>query len=221
MKKIGCLHAHHSNIDYINQALAPYNVELLHFVDPGLVERFRSDPLFLPEQAHMKIQEQLYWIASCQVDAILITCTNYIAMLRDEDEQAIPIPIVKIDDPFFSYVCSKSTPQLILFTNPATVPGTMERLRTYAAQCGASIHAEAIIIENTFELIMKGKKEQYMQELVHFLRDVHEQHPNKEISVAQLSMVEAAEQVEKELNIFIGNPLKLLTTYLEEKTKLG
>ena len=36
-KRLGCLHAHYSNIEYIENAFAPYNIELIHFVDPGLM----------------------------------------------------------------------------------------------------------------------------------------------------------------------------------------
>ena len=36
-KKLGCLHAHYSNIEYIENAFSPYNIELVHFVDPGLM----------------------------------------------------------------------------------------------------------------------------------------------------------------------------------------
>lgn len=33
MKKIGCLHAHYSNIEYIQKAIASNDLELVHFVD--------------------------------------------------------------------------------------------------------------------------------------------------------------------------------------------
>jgi hypothetical protein len=34
---LGCLHMHHSNIPYIDRIVAPDRVDLLHFVDPGLI----------------------------------------------------------------------------------------------------------------------------------------------------------------------------------------
>ncbi|MFK4314224.1 hypothetical protein ABH953_003034 [Bacillus sp. RC236] len=36
MKKLACLHAHHSNIEYIDRALQSFGIEILHFVDPIL-----------------------------------------------------------------------------------------------------------------------------------------------------------------------------------------
>ena len=44
--RLGCLHMHHSNIPYIDGIVAPDRVELLHFVDPGLMRRIGSDPNF-------------------------------------------------------------------------------------------------------------------------------------------------------------------------------
>jgi len=37
-KRLGCLHAHYSNIAYIEQTFFHINhIELIHFVDPGLI----------------------------------------------------------------------------------------------------------------------------------------------------------------------------------------
>ena len=130
-KKLGCLHAHYSNIEYIENALSPFNIELIHFVDPALMYRVTSDENFQESDAQNKVKEQIEWIAKCNVDAILITCTNYIAILQ-EDQLSISVPIIKIDEPYFDYICNIQQPQTILFTNPATVDGTMERLKQYA-----------------------------------------------------------------------------------------
>lgn len=37
MITIGCFHAHYSNIALVEETLAPYEVELVHYVDPGLI----------------------------------------------------------------------------------------------------------------------------------------------------------------------------------------
>ncbi|MEK1830311.1 hypothetical protein AAAC51_18170 [Priestia megaterium] len=49
-KRLGCFHAHHSNIEHIEKALKPYNIELIHFVDPGL-DRIKMDSNFTEEVA--------------------------------------------------------------------------------------------------------------------------------------------------------------------------
>ena len=103
-KRLGCLHAHYSNIEYIENAFAPYNIELIHFVDPGLMNQVTKNKNFRESEAQRKVIEQIEWIAQCQVDAILITCTNYIALLQ-EDQLSTSVPIIKIDEPFFDYIC--------------------------------------------------------------------------------------------------------------------
>ena len=86
-KRLGCLHAHYSNIEYIEDALSLYDVELIHFVDPALMYRVTSDENFKVADAQKKVKEQIEWIAQYNVDAILITCTNYIALLPEEETQ--------------------------------------------------------------------------------------------------------------------------------------
>src|SRR5215217_6898365 len=118
--RLGCLHMHHSNIPYIDGIVAPDRVELLHFVDPGLMRRIGSDAGFPSDQAEAQVRRQLEWMAGCGLDAILITCTNYIAVLADEPLD-LSIPVIKIDEPFFADLLQQPSPHLLLFTNPATV----------------------------------------------------------------------------------------------------
>src|SRR4051794_21417095 len=114
-KRLGCLHAHYSNIDYIEIVLSSYEIELIHFVDPALMYRVTSDESFKVVDAQNKVKEQIEWIAQCNVDAILITCTNYIAILQEE-HLSISVPIIKIDEPYFEYISNITQPQTILFT---------------------------------------------------------------------------------------------------------
>jgi glutamate racemase len=215
--RIGCLHAHYSNIAYIQNAIASNNLELVHFVDPGLMSRIASDKSFDLIQAQNKVIEQMEWIAQSNVDVILITCTNYIALL-EEDRLKTSIPIIKIDEPFFDYVCNITEPQILLFTNPATVEGTMKRLNEYANAHEKPLNNfEVHVIEHTFELIMKGEIEQYEKEVSSCIRNLLTSDESKLISVVQLSMVEAAVNVECEMNVQIGNPLKTLATYLKSR----
>lgn len=218
-KKLGCLHAHYSNIEYIENALSPYNIELIHFVDPALMYRVTSDENFQESDAQNKVKEQIEWIAKCNVDAILITCTNYIAILQ-EDQLSISVPIIKIDEPFFDFICNIQQPQTILFTNPATVEGTMERLKSYANNHQKSLDLEVIIINNTFELIMQGLKDEYNKEISKFLDQIVKDE-KKVISVAQLSMVDASQQVEDKTTKIIINPLKTLVSSIVNQLELG
>lgn len=212
-KRIGCLHAHYSNIDYIEIALSAYNVELSHFVDPGLMNRVMNDPDFTESEAQRKVKEQVEWIEKTGVDAILITCTNYIALVG---ELSLKVPIIKIDEPYFEALCEVVQPQTIVFTNPDTVSGTMDRLQQYAHSKQKSLDIEVEVIENTFQLIMSGKKEEYEREVINFLKKNHQ----KVVSVAQLSMVGAALQVESETSQPIINPLNALVTSMVRQLNL-
>lgn len=211
-KRLGCLHAHYSNIEYIERAFSSYDIEYLHFVDPGLMERISSDENFKEMKAQMKVKEQLEWMATCNVDAILLTCTNYIATLQDA-QLSVSVPIIKIDEPYFDYISNSAEPQVLLFTNPATVKGTMERLKQYAIDHQKSLDIKVMIINNTFELIMQGLKKEYDQEITRFLnRKMNDE--KGVISVAQLSMVDAAIQVTAQTSVKIINPLDLLVSKL-------
>ncbi len=217
-KRLGCLHAHYSNIEYIENALSPFNIELIHFVDPALMYKVTSDGNFQESDAQNKVKEQIEWIAQCNVDAILITCTNYIAILQ-ENQLSISVPIIKIDEPFFDYICNIQQPQTILFTNPATVEGTVERLKHYADNHQKSIDLEVIVINNTFELLMQGLKEDYNQEISKFLNQIIKDE-KKVISVAQLSMVDASQQVEYKTSRTIINPLNTLVSSILNQLEL-
>lgn len=217
-KRLGCLHAHYSNIEYIENALSSFNIELIHFVDPALMYRVTSDENFQESDAQIKVKEQIEWIAKCNVDAILITCTNYIAILQEE-QLSISVPIIKIDEPFFDYICNIQQPQTILFTNPATVEGTVERLNHYANNHQKSLDFEVIVIKNTFELIMQGLKEEYNKEISKFLNQIIKD-GKKVVSVAQLSMVDASRQVEYKTSKTIINPLNTLVSSIVNQLEL-
>ncbi|WP_226000331.1 hypothetical protein [Paenibacillus sp. BJ-4] len=217
-QRVGCLHAHYSNIAYVEQAFASYEVELEHFVDPGLMNRVSSDPHFSTADASRKAEEQLEWIAQSGVDVILITCTNYI-VLAEQAQLTLPTPIIALDDPFFHEICDDPLPRTLVFTNPATVKGTMKRLYHKADLLGKpdiSSLIEIKVVEHAFELIMQGRKDEYTELLVRSLRELKEVDPGGRLAVAQLSMVDAALRVELETGQTIDNPLRSLKNLIEE-----
>lgn len=212
--RLGCLHMHHSNIGYIDSIVDAERVETLHFVDPGLMRRITSDPEFTPEQAEQQVRRQLAWMASCGLDAILITCTNYIAMLPDTLPD-LGIPVIKIDEPFFAYLLEQPAPHLLVFTNPATVPGTMRRFQDFASQAGREPEIEIEVIEGTFELLMAGQTAEYAAAVAARLREIARSGLYRSLSVGQLSLAEAAAAVSAETDTSIGNPLAPLHELLD------
>jgi hypothetical protein len=218
-KTIGCFHAHYSNIQHIEKALKPYQVELVHFVDPGL-DRIKMDADFTNEIAQKKIRETLDWIANCHVDAILITCTFFTAAMTQTRMTDATLPIVKIDEPLFQEICQTNQPQIVVFTNPNTVQGSMDQLHAYAKKLDKVIQVESILLPHTFELIMQGKQNEYIEQVVQGLAHIKDQHPETNIFAAQLSMVPAAERIEQESGAKIGNHLDSLSRCLEKTLSL-
>ncbi|OQR56923.1 hypothetical protein [Bacillus sp. CDB3] len=211
MKKLACLHAHHSNIEYIDRVLQSFEIEILHFVDPILSQRLKIER----EQARNNLKDIIKYIAESDVDTLLITCTDYITLL--DENFKIDIPILKIDEPFFEMSCQVEEPQTILFTNTRTVSGTMERLRLYAQQNNKSIQVKVEVIEGIFELIMQGRKEEHDAKLEQYLYEIMKNR-NEMFSVAQLSMVDAATRVENIIGRNIINPLNALVEYCIQST---
>ncbi|MEK4425814.1 hypothetical protein [Solibacillus sp. FSL K6-1523] len=209
MKKLTCLHAHHSNIPYIENLLKPYPIEISHHVDPGLMDQIKNNPNFDRQLAKEKVHAQITWLASTNPDAILITCTNYIALM-DSINSPSTIPLIKIDEPFFEKICSITAPQIIVFTNPDTVDGRLARLNDYAKRNGINIDIDVRILPDAFSFIMKGLKNEHDALLAAFMDELI-QTEKKVTSVAQLSMVDVARQMSAKHGIHIVNPLDALT----------
>jgi hypothetical protein len=203
---------HHSNIAYIDSIIDPEAVEVVHFVEPGLMRRLGSGAGFPAARAGEQVERQLAWMASCDLDAILITCTNYIAMLPDTFEPGLPL--IKIDEPFFAELLRQPAPHLLLFTNPATVEGTMRRFAEFAQAQGPEVDLDVDVIEGTFELVIAGRTDEYTALLASRLREVIDQGRFASISVGQLSMANAAHAVTEATGFPITNLLDALRVQL-------
>ena len=212
--RLGCLHAHHSNIEYIENIIPHDTLEAVHFVEPGLLRRIGSDAGFTMEDAAAQVRKQLDWMTACEVDALLITCTNYIAAMPDEPGQH-NIPIIKIDEPFFAYLLQQPPRHLLLFSNPDTVSGTMRRLQEFAASQGAQPEIEVEIVPNSFNLFLTGQTEAYNRAVAERLRELVRLNRATSLSVGQLSMVDAAQRVAGETGHAIGDPLQPLRAHLD------
>lgn len=212
MTAIGCLHAHHSNIEPIERAMLPYEVELVHFVDPGL-DRVKNDPAFTAQAAAGRIRETIHWISQCRVDALLVTCTYFTAMIPN-DSPEFPIPVIKIDQPLFDDICEQNEPVIVVFTNPDTVDGTMRQLLSCCQAKSKDIKIESALLPNTFQLMMQGKKEAYIKAVSEGLDRMATDYPQTRIVAGQLSMAPAAELVSRQRGVAIGNQLHSLADHI-------
>ena len=206
MKTLGCLHAHYSNIHYIEKALSEYPITLQHFVDPGLMLRITNNPYFTLVEAKKKVMNQIDWIAASGVDAIVITCTNYIAILDETSKWNIPI--IKIDEPFFKAFSQLRSPQTLIFTNPETVGGTTKRLNNFLHQINKPLNYTIKIIPKAFEYLMSGNIAEHNEILYKELTKLKYDNTGS-LAIAQLSMVEAGENTQATL-------LNLLDPLIEE-----
>lgn len=91
-------------------------------------------------------------MAAGKPDAILLTCTYYIAVLEGA---SLPVstPVINI--------LMKSAERRPLRTHPDTVKGTMDRLSRHATHRQASVDVEIAVIDDAFDLIMKGRARTY------------------------------------------------------------
>lgn len=215
MKTIGCLHAHYSNTRYLEKALEQYPITLHHFVDPGLLLRISNDPTFTDEEAKKKVLEQLHWMSKVGIDAIVITCTNYSALL--DDTSSVSIPIINIDEPFFKAFAQLPAPKKLIFTNPKTVKGTTNRLNDYLCKQNSPNSYLIEIIPNAFDCLMDGNTKLHNEIVYKKLSEMTKDHTNHHLAIAQLSMVEAGDNIHNE----ILNPLWPLIEEIILKLKLS
>ena len=204
MKYIGCLHAHHSNIPYIEGILTELHITASHFVDPGLIRYLKSHAD--DHQIIERVMAELEWIEKMGVDMIFITCTNYIALL-DGIQPTINVPILKIDEPFFEEIKQTTKPVHVIFTNEGTVAGTLSRLHNYLGN-QFSFAIEYAVIPTAFDLYMEGKTTEHDYVLSKVLAE--QDFDKKTIAVAQLSMSNAAMKYSQETGQHIINPSQAL-----------
>lgn len=209
---IACLHASASNIAYIDRAFNGYDVVLTHVVDDNLIHQIRDG--MSQEELSKKIIHQLQQIEQAGGDCILITCTNYIALL-EELAVEFKLPIIKIDEPFFEQVARAEKPIKMLFTNEATVKGTMKRFK---AICPCEQEIEVVLIPAAFEQYLAGETVKHDQKIIEYLvsQDLFEY----TVAAAQLSMSNAAIVYSKLSGQAVINPLNALQAYIEEKLKI-
>lgn len=217
-KKIGCLHAHHGNIAYLDEALAPYEAELAHFVDPALVRRIGVDPEFSKVDARQRVLEQLDWMTSSGLDGIVITCTAYAASLP-EGPLPLQIPVLTIDEPFFATICRRSGPTRLVFTNPGTIEGSLRRLDAHAVESGTHPDVTVELIDGAFDRFMAGRQEEHDRIVAERLAAIVASRQFETVAAGQLSLSRAARQIAVQAGVEVINPLDTLAAAVE--TRLG
>jgi hypothetical protein len=212
LKTIGFLHAHHSNAGFF-EAAASGPVRFLHFAEPGIAERLANDPAFDNRHARAKLSELIHWIADCGADALLVTCTEYCALLPDSD--SFRIPVLRLDELFFGSLHAAGLPAHLLFTNPGTVEPTMAALRRWHADRNLEPDVSCSLIPDAFKLLMNGKRDAYLERLAEGIRTASAElsgddksRGTRMLAVAQLSMSGAGQAFERKTGIPVLDPLQ-------------
>lgn len=206
-KRVACLHVHHGNIPYLDEALASLGAVGVHYVDPGLLARITGDATFSDADGRTRAADQLVWMAAAGADALVVTCTAYAALV--EADLQIGVPVLVIDEPLFEQICSADAPRRLFFTNPATVEPTMARLNEFAAARGVTTEFEAELIPDAFELFVSGRPAEHDDLLADRLASHAGAGTAGSSFAMQLSMTAAARRVGG-----IANPLDSLTRAL-------
>ncbi|MGE6630706.1 hypothetical protein [Bacillus sp. NPDC077027] len=213
-----CLHAHASNIEYINQALTNQQIALHHHVDADLMIRLTRQPPLDLHQQQAYVARNVEQLAQKGADMILLTCTQYIALL-DEQLLTTSVPVIKLDEPLFDVLCAERAPLQLVFSNPGTVDGTMQRLFAFADEQGISVEAEAVVMTGVFDLLMAGDKVAYEKQVEQQLYALIEQKKGI-LCAAQLSMVGVAQRVARTTGQQIVHPLAPLVQFVEKQVQL-
>ncbi|PRS35944.1 hypothetical protein C6Y02_16445 [Bacillus sp. NMCC4] len=211
MNRLHCLHAHPSNQSYIEDVFGDTDIALYHTVDSSFIERATQDPTFDQHKQQAYVINKL--MQEDEADLILLTCTQYIAALGNQ-QHLFKQPIVPIDEPLFELICQGKGPLQLVFSNPDTVEGTMKRLKSYAKEHGKQIDAEVMVMEDVFHLCLNGDMQAYEEQIKKQLRRCMKK--SGDICVMQLSMVHAAQQMEEETGVPIIHPLSPLKQFVHQ-----
>lgn len=221
MTQIAYLHGHHSNIGLLDETFAPWAAEMVHYVDPGLLMQNKGTTPPTAQQVQERLRSQLVWMQAGMPDAIVITCTQYAASLTADVEAAVNTPIFTIDGPFIDEVAKRSGPQVLLFSNPATVTPTMNRLWKHAAAGGSKPQIDIHLAEGAFDLIMANKKQAYYDAIWSSLKSLSDSYPDASLAVAQVSMVQVARDFSRKHSVPISHPLQSLTERIVQTLHLS
>lgn len=206
-----CLHASQANTAVIDNALKHLPININHHVDEELIHMIRQGKS--QEILRLRVLEQLHGLIDQQPDFILITCTNYIVLLEDISFEC-HIPVLKIDEVLFKQLDDIQEPLKIVFTNEATIQGTMGRLQRF---CQKEHEIEIIFIEEVFKWYLAGDLVSHNQKVLDTLLTLDA--ASHTIAVAQLSLGYAAEMYNHSANKKVISPLGALEQYIAQEIK--
>ena len=116
MKKILCIHAHESNIYYLDKLLRVFPCTIEHRVI-NLMDNTKKSKEILKKEINSYLSED---IAVC-----ILTCTEHSSMVDEDNINGVSI--LKIEEPLIEKLLYDHNDKVLVFTNPNTVE--LERSR--------------------------------------------------------------------------------------------
>lgn len=164
-----CIHAHHSNIEWLEKTLSEY--QLKHIVIENLVQ------VKNPSEVKKQVRQKLHALAANDVTCFVSTCTYFSAYLPGNNS----IPIIALDELLFKSIAHEPIIQLA-FTNEGTIHATLARYEKFKnPNQEFSVH----LIDDAFDKVMSGDLKAYKEIVEKGLGELNQQIP---IVAAQLSM---------------------------------
>ena len=169
MKKILCIHAHESNIYYLDRLLGTFDCAIDH-----QMIRLADNP---KNSAEMLKKEITSYFCD-DVIACFLTCTVHGSLV--DEEMINGVPIFKIEDPIIEKLSQDPCDKVLLFTNPSTVNLTVNKIKHSR---GRFQNYDVEIIPDSFELILNNEQALYKAAIVEYIRT-----KTKDVYLMQLSM---------------------------------
>lgn len=193
MKKILCIHAHESNIYYLDKLLRVFRCTIEHRVI-NLMDNTKKSKEILKKEINSYLSED---IAVC-----ILTCTEHSSMV---DEDSINgVSILKIEEPIIEKLLYDHNDKVLVFTNPNTVDLTVNKIKNSKYQFQ---NYKIDIIPESFDLILKNEKTLYKNLILDYISK-----ESKDIYLMQLSM-----SIVQEESLFDGK--RMSTVYREAERK--
>ncbi|MCD5002469.1 hypothetical protein IV487_08340 [Enterococcus saccharolyticus] len=197
--KIICLHASSYNIALVDEGMRGINIEVDHVVDQQLLHLIQREE---SEQQYTYIHQKLQQLIAKKPDAILITCTNYIALL-EQRPLISEVPLLMIDEMLFKQLPKTRQTLTVLFTNKQIVTGTLQRLRKF---CPWVKQIEIMVIDNVFSWYLAGEITKHDARIYETLLSLG----NGQLMAAQLSMSRAVERYNQQHQQLVIHPLEAI-----------
>lgn len=150
MKQIIGIHAHDSNISYMEALFNEDDIVKKHLI---------IKPQMDLEDQRKKLMALIKKELKSDVVGFMITCTVYASLIEESDIDGVPI--WKIEDPIIEAIIQDDHQKFLFFSNPDTVPLTMAKVKAGYQKKGKESDYQVRLIPDSFPLIMSGQQAAY------------------------------------------------------------